>query len=173
MCRFYTPTFIALSVPEASPRVARGRDLVAPGAILQVPSDGLGEARFERLQGLPAELALQLGAVDRVAAVVAGPVGHVGDLCGVAFTVGARCLRVEQRADAPDDVEVGPLVDAADIVGLTGATALEHRPDGGGVVLHVEPVADLLAVAVDRERLAVEGVEDDQRDEFSGKWYGP
>jgi hypothetical protein len=25
---------------------------------------------------------LQLGAVDRVAAVVAGPVGHVGDLCG-------------------------------------------------------------------------------------------
>ncbi len=67
---------------EALAGVFFRRDVVAPGTVFQVPGDGFGEARFEGLLGLPAELALQLGAVDRVAAVVAGPVGHVGDLCG-------------------------------------------------------------------------------------------
>jgi hypothetical protein len=38
------------------------------------------------------------------------------------------------------------------------------------VVLDVEPVADLLAVAVDGQRLAGQGVVDDQRMSFSGKW---
>jgi hypothetical protein len=37
------------------------------------------------------------------------------------------------------------------------------------VVAHVEPVADVLAVAVDRQRLAGERVDDHQRDQLLGK----
>ena len=37
------------------------------------------------------------------------------------------------------------------------------------MVFDVEPVADLLAVAVNGERFPLEGVEDHQRDQFFGK----
>ena len=48
-----------------------------PGLVLAVPGDGLGEAGREVGVGrLPAELAAELGRVDRVAAVVGGAVAH-------------------------------------------------------------------------------------------------
>jgi hypothetical protein len=37
------------------------------------------------------------------------------------------------------------------------------------MVFHVEPIADLLSIAIDRERLAVEGVQDHERDQLFGK----
>jgi hypothetical protein len=43
---------------------------------------------------------------------------------------------------------------------------LEHEPDGASVVLDVEPVADLHAVAIDGEIFPLKGIEDHQRDEL-------
>ena len=40
------------------------------------------------------------------------------------------------------------------------------------MVADIEPVADLLAVAVDGQRLSSEGVVDNERDEFLGKMVG-
>ncbi|MNT67995.1 hypothetical protein D3C72_2061890 [compost metagenome] len=34
------------------------------------------------------------------------------------------------------------------------------------MVFHIKPVADVSAVSIDRQRLAIQRVEDDQRDEF-------
>ena len=65
-----------------------------------------------------------------------------------------------------DHLDVLALVGAADVVGLAGAALHQHRVDAAAEVLDVEPVADLLAVAVDRQRVAVQGVEDDQRDQL-------
>ncbi len=76
---------------------------------------------------------------------------------------------VEKGAEGVDDVEVGALVVAADVVGFADAAALEHGAEGAAVVEDEEPVADLLAVAVDRQRLALEGVGDHQRDELFGE----
>jgi hypothetical protein len=56
-----------------------------------------------------------------------------------------------------DDFEVGALVAAADVVGLADAAVGEDGADGAAVVEDEEPVADLLAVAVDRQRLARRG----------------
>src|SRR5262249_38211021 len=134
---------------EAFASVFLGRDLGGPVAVGEVPVDGFLDAGGERLARGPAKLALDLRTIDCVAAVVAGAVGDVGDLIGVFFAVGTRGLLVEQRADRTDDLEVRLLVQAADVVGLADATALEHEPDRGGVVLDEEPVADLHAVAVD------------------------
>src|SRR5690349_7783863 len=58
--------------------VARSHALHPLGA-LNVPANGLLEARLERLLRGPAELALDLAGVDGVAQVVPGPVLHVGD----------------------------------------------------------------------------------------------
>ncbi len=49
---------------------------------------------------------------------------------------------------------------------------LEHQGDGLAVISDVEPVAHVESVSVDGERLAVERVEDDQRNQFFRKLKG-
>jgi hypothetical protein len=124
--------------------------------VVEVPAHGLAQAALEGLLRPPAELALDLARVDRVAPVVAGPVGDVRDQAAVrTWRIGSHL--VEQGADGLDDLDVRLLVPAADVVGLADAAARQHLADRGAVVRDVEPVAHLHAVAVDRQRLARRG----------------
>ncbi len=75
--------------------------------------------------------------------------------------------------DAPHDLDVRALVGAADVVGLARRAVLEDVADGAREVLDVEPVAHVHAVAVDRQAVAVQRVEDHQRDELLRVLVGP
>src|ERR1019366_1416771 len=86
---------------EPFARVATGRDLCAPRPVANVPVDGPRQSRRERLQRPPAELSLELGAVDRVAPVMAGPVRHELDLRRVGTPILSGSLPVEEQADHP------------------------------------------------------------------------
>ena len=125
-----------------------------PSLVVEIPLHGLADAGLEGFGGLPAEFAFDLAGVDGVAAVVTGAVLNVGDLLLVGLAVGARAEFVEDGTEGMDDVEVGLLVPAADVVDLAYPARFEDAADGAAVVFHVEPVADLLAVAVDGQRLA-------------------
>ena len=105
----------------------------------------------------PAQLALQLRAVDGVAAVVAGAVGDPVEVLGVAS---------HGREDHAQDRDVVLLAVRADGVGLPRAALDEDVPDGRGVVLGVDPVADVLAAAVELGADAVDDVGDLARDEL-------
>ena len=105
----------------------------------------------------PAQLALELGGVDGVAAVVAGAVGDPVEVLGVASH------RLEDHAQ---DRDVVPLAISADEVGLPRAALGEDVPDGRGVVLGVDPVADVLAAAVELGADAVDDVGDLPGDEL-------
>jgi hypothetical protein len=78
--------------------------------------------------------------------------------------------------DVADQRRVGPrqledpvrhlevlVVLAADVVDLAGLALAQHELDAGAVVLGVQPLAHLLPVPVDRERLALERVRDEER----------
>lgn len=129
-----------------------------PGLVGHVPVDGgleaLGEVGVRRR---PAELALQLRAVDGVAAVVAGAVGDPVEVLGVA------AHRLQDHSEHGDVVllPIGP-----DEVGLPRAALGEDVPDGRGVVLGVDPVADVLAAAVELGAHAVDDVGDLPGDEL-------
>lgn len=140
--------------------------------MVEIPVDRLFNPGRERFAWRPAEFALQLRAVDRVPSVVSGPVGHVSDLARVRRAVGARRLSIEQGANLPDDLEVRLFVQPTNVVGFTYATALQHEPDRRGVILNIEPVADLPAIAVDGKRFALKGVEDHQWDQLLGEMIG-
>ena len=129
-----------------------------PGLVLAVPANRLREAGGEvGVAGLPAELAAELGGVDRVAAVVAGAVAHPVEVV----------LRApEAFKDLAQDRQVVALAVGADQVGLPYAAAGEDRPHGGAVVLGVDPVADVPAVAVELGAHAVDEVRDLARDEL-------
>lgn len=105
----------------------------------------------------PAQLALQLRAVDGVAAVVAGAVGDPVEVLGVAPH------RLEDHAEHGDVVL---LAVGSDEVGLPHAALGEDVPDGRGVVLGVDPVADVLAAAVELGADAVDDVRDLPGDEL-------
>src|SRR5690606_39937767 len=125
-----------------------------PRLVAQVPVDGVGNALLEAVCGRPAKLGLELGRIYRIAAVVPGAVLDVGDLRAARLAVLARSTRVEQRADGIDDLDVGTLGVAADVVGLADAALPEHRADRRAVIADVQPVAHGHAVAVDGPRLA-------------------
>ena len=105
----------------------------------------------------PAQLAPQLGGVDGIAAVVAGAVGDPVEVLGV------LPHRLEDHAQ-DGDVILLPI--GADEVGLPHAALREDVPDGRGVVLGVDPVADVLAAAVELGAHAVDDVGDLARDEL-------
>ena len=129
-----------------------------PRLVGHVPVDGglhaLGEVGVRRP---PAELGLQLGGVDGVAAVVAGAVGDPVEVLGVAS---------HGRKDHAQHGDVVLLPVGADEVGLPHAALREDVPDGRGVVLGVDPVADVLAAAVELGAHAVDDVRDLARDEL-------
>ena len=129
-----------------------------PGLVAAVPLDGLREARGEvRVAGLPAKLAAELRAVDGVAAVVAGAVAHPVEVDGVA---------AEGLQDLAEHRQVVALTVGADEVGLADAAPREDHPDGGAVVLGVDPVADVQPVAVEPGADAVDQVRHLPRDEL-------
>lgn len=105
----------------------------------------------------PAQLALELGGVDGVAAVVAGAVGDPVEVLGVAPH------RLEDHAQ-DGDVVLLPI--GADEVGLPHAALGEDVPDGRGVVLGVDPVADVLALPVELRLDPVDDVGDLPGDEL-------
>lgn len=137
--------------------VVAADDAHPPVAVLEVPLDGLLDAVLELRLRLPAELCVDLRRVDGVAAVVALAVGDVLDeVFGLA----------ELLEDGLDDVDVGALIVTADVVDLANATLLQDQVDGMAVILDVEPVANILAVTVDRQLLVGQRVDDHQRDEL-------
>lgn len=129
-----------------------------PGLVLDVPVDGLPEPLGEvGVCRPPAQLALEPRAVDGVAAVVAGAVGYPVEVLRVA---------AHGREDHAQHGDVVPLAVGADEVGLPHAALREDVPDGRGVVLGVDPVADVLAAAVELGADAVDYVGDLPGDEL-------
>ncbi len=95
---------------------------------------------------------------------MAGSIGDEGNKLFVRRLF--RAAFVEEPANQPGDVQVRPFVAAADIVRLARLAAANHRVDAPAVVLDVEPVADVAAVAVDRNRLLQQAGADHGGDEF-------
>src|ERR1700730_15533175 len=94
--------------------VAAGLDGVAPVTVRDIPFDGLAQAAIEGARRCPAELSPDLRRVNRVSPVVAGSIGHEG--LERAIRHPRRLRLVERLADAVDNLEIGALVPAADIV---------------------------------------------------------
>jgi hypothetical protein len=80
-----------------------------------------------------------------------------------------RELAVENGADLPHHVDVPPFIASADIVGFADFPVPRDEVERARVVLDVKPIADVLALPVDRQPLARERIEDGQRDQLFGE----
>ena len=150
--------------------VAAG-DVVHPILVIEIPADSFLDALFELETGLPSEFTLQFRAVDGVAHIVSGAVGDIGDEIHVG-TFGPTQQAVDGVDDHLDDVDILPLVETADVVGLGNLALVENEVDGTGVVFDIKPVAHVFALAVDGQWLAVTDVVDKERNELLGELIG-
>src|SRR5262245_7158465 len=156
------PSVISRRRPTRSPEALdvasqqRGARLqrLPPRAVGLIPGDRLGQPGLERLDRPVPELGADLRTVDRVAPVVALAIRHV------LHHVPAGAAGVEQPLGEFLVAEFGA---AADVVDLAGAAAEAHQFDAGHVVVDVQPVTHVQAVAVERDPSTVQQVRDEQR----------
>ena len=98
-------------------------------------------------------------------------VGDVGDEVEV-FAFFATKESVNGIDDDLDDVDVLPLVEAADVVGFCYLAIVEDDIDGTGMVFYKKPVAHVFALAIDRQWLAVADVVNEERYQLLGELIG-
>ena len=99
-------------------------DVVHPFLVIQIPADGLLDAFFELQAGLPTQFLLELGRVDGIAQVVSGAVGDVGDEVEI-LALGTTEETVNRVDEHLDEVDVLPLVEATDVIGLGNLALME------------------------------------------------
>src|SRR5581483_4846796 len=139
-------------------------DRLPPGAIVEIPLHRLAQSGGEGLLWLPAKLRANTRGIDGVTQVVPGTVGDEGDERFTAADRAAGRKVVEQCTDCLHDIEVAALAPAANAIGFAGATAVDDGEQSAGMVFDVKPVAHVAAVAVDRQLLALDTVDDGQGD---------
>ena len=71
-----------------------------------------------------------------------------------------------------DDVDVLPLIETTDIIGISNLTLMEDEVDGTGMIDDIEPVANVLTLAINRQRLAMADIIDEQRNQFLRELIG-
>ena len=179
------PSGRACRLALTSARGARGRSgRPAPAShqsrCSRYQRDGRAQPALEGVARRPAELAADLRRVDRVAAIVAR--------ADPARTSSARDSSTRRRA--PGSTPAAAARRARRRCGRRsrGSSArcrrryctsrparpfAQHQQQARAVILDVQPVADVAAVAVDRQRPPVERVQDHQRNQLLGKLIRP
>ncbi len=71
------------------------------------------------------------------------------------------------------DIDVAPFITAADVVFLIRPPTADDLKQGVGMILHVEPVTHVLALAINRQRFAMQRIQDRQQDQLLGKMERP
>src|SRR5947207_4003430 len=111
---------------ETRSLVTHRPDRLPPPAVVDIPGDGLAQARLEAFARPPAELAADLSRIHRIALVMAWAVVDKGDEACVRPVRRPRSQLVEQIADRGHDLQIGALAIAADIVALAGPALDQH-----------------------------------------------
>src|ERR1019366_5587169 len=152
--------------------IAAAGDIADPVFVFKIPADGFADAALKRLQRVPVQFALDFARVHRVPAVVAGAVFDESDELAVGNGGVVRAQFVQQLANGADNLQVLFFASPPDVVGFSDAAVGEHGANGAAVIFDVEPVANVFAVTIHRERLAGACVQDHERDQFFGKLVG-
>ena len=76
---------------------------------------------------------------------------------------------IQDSADGLNYVEVRALVAAADIIRFTKPPFNKDQVKRSGMILDIEPVADIGALPIDWKRLTLQRIENDQRNQLFRK----
>ena len=139
--------------------------MIHPFLVIEIPFYGLLDTLLKLERWLPPQFLLQLSRVDGITHIVTLSVCYISDEIHIlAF------LSAEQSINSLDyhldDVNVLPLVETADVIGLGYLTLVENHIDGTGMIYYIQPVAHILTLTIYRQWLAMTDVVDEQRNQL-------
>src|SRR5439155_19586584 len=85
-------------------------NMFQPFSILKIPVNSLAQSFFESDTGLPSQLAVDLGSINGITAVVARPVFYIGNEL-LTFSLFSSELFVHQLAQQFHQVNISPLIE--------------------------------------------------------------
>ena len=65
---------------------------------------------------------------------------------------------IQQIAKQVDGIDIGHFTAASDIIGLSPSAPFHYFPYGPAVILDIQPVPDIAAVTVDRQRFVFQSI---------------
>src|SRR5690242_230684 len=142
--------------------------MVYPTPVLEIPLHRLFKSRFKTGPREPAQRVTNMRTVYGIAAVMSRPVRHKSDLLAVGSAVLRRADPVEDVTNRPHDILVGLFRFPADAVALERRGMFQNVHDRRAMILDIDPIPDMFAVAINRQRLAIQRVEDHQRYQLFG-----
>src|ERR1700730_3131376 len=109
-------------------------DRISPCLIGAIPFDSFLKAIRKRNGRFPAEVPLDFRAVDRIAAVMPGPIGYVAN---------ERLSFADRFQERMCKLQVGSLAAASDVVNLTSFSFEPNLVNRRAMVEHMNPIADI------------------------------
>ena len=112
------------------------------------------------------QLVFQFAAIDGIAKIMSGSIIHEGDQIRAWSVMLRGDHLVQDVTKGLNEFDVWYFAFPADIVGFPGPTVLQDRPDSTAVVPYKEPVPDIDSLAVDRQWLTGQGIQNHEGDQF-------
>ena len=119
---------------------------------------------------IESQILLYLHWIDGIAPVVPGPVLDELDLRFVRCATGAQFIH--DGTQGFHHLQVGTLTVTADVVGLATFTLLYDEFDAAAVIFHMQPVANVFAIAIDWQGFALQQIDNTQGDELLRELIG-
>ena len=145
-------------------------DVGHPFLMGKIPVNGFHNALFKRRLGVPAQFVFDFLRVNAIPPVVAKPICHIADECFIDGVV--RKALVQLGNDGFYNKNVRPLVMAAHIVHLAHTALFRHHINGLAVVLYIQPIAHVHAIAVHRQAFVVLYIVNHQRNQLFRELIG-
>src|SRR5436309_9337024 len=101
------------------------------------------------------------------------PIGNKADLIGIGPVVVPRRMPIEHGTDLANEINVPSLGGRTDVVSLSRPSLPRYRQQRARMVFHMDPIANVFAPSVDRNRAVAECRADHGGDELLQKLVWP
>src|SRR5580704_16070475 len=139
-------------------------DAINPFGVGLVPVDGIADPLAKGHLRLPVELTFRLAAIDGIPQVVPGTITDK-------FNQSLRFS--EQLEQHAGQVDIANFLVTAEVVDLARLPLAQSRVDSPAVIMHVNPVADILPRAIHGQRLVFESLRDEEGNNLFRELVGP
>ena len=146
--------------------------LLTPLRMCQIPPHRVFDTGVEVLTGLPAKLIRDARWIYGVTTIMAGSVRHVSNPCVHGSSPGSRHCgnRIDHRLH---DLQVRLFSAGTDVVRCSGQAIAGDTPQCVHMIIHIQPVANLLPISINRNFLLCKSPQNRQRNQFLRKLVRP
>ena len=135
--------------------------MIHPFLVIKIPFHGFLDTLLKLERWLPPQFLLQLSRVDGITHIMTLSVCYISDEIHILAFLSAE-QSIHGLDYHLDDIDVLPLVETADVVGLGNLTLVENHIDGTGMIYYIQPVAHVLTLTIYWQWLAMTDVVDEQ-----------